>query len=97
MLLGRTPNLADPFSKTVVKANAGKWIFFWGGGGGGGEGVCCFKSQATAMVMSGRSFHQTTLFSWASLNKPLILKPPRKKMHLKMSSAANNCLALLTN
>ena len=31
MLLGRTPNLADPFSKTVVKANAGKWIFFGGG------------------------------------------------------------------
>ena len=24
MLLGRTPNLADPFSKTVVKAAAGK-------------------------------------------------------------------------
>ena len=27
MLLGRTPNLADPFSKTVVKATAGKQDF----------------------------------------------------------------------
>ena len=27
MLLGRTPNLADPFSKTTVKATAGKRDF----------------------------------------------------------------------
>ena len=27
MLLGRTPNLADPFSKTTVKATAGKQDF----------------------------------------------------------------------
>ena len=33
--------------------------------------VCCFMSQSTAMVMLGRSFHLATLFSWASLNKPL--------------------------
>ena len=30
-----------------------------------------FKFQSIAMVMSGRSVHLTTLFSWASLTKPL--------------------------
>ena len=33
--------------------------------------VCCFTAQSTAMVVVGWSFHLTTLFSWASLNKPL--------------------------
>ena len=44
-------------------------FFFLGGGGGGGGGgcnsnclFCCFTSQATAMVMGGRSVHLTTLF-----------------------------------
>ena len=32
---------------------------------------CCFTSQSTAMVMSGRSVHLTKLFSWVSLNKRL--------------------------
>ena len=30
-----------------------------------------FTSQSTAMVMSGRSVHLATLFSWASLTKQL--------------------------
>ena len=33
--------------------------------------VWFFTSQSTAMVMSGRSVHLTTLFSWASLTKLL--------------------------
>ena len=33
--------------------------------------VCCFTPQSTVMVMSRRSVHLTTLFSWASLNKRL--------------------------
>ena len=33
--------------------------------------VCCFRSQATAMVMLRKSVHITTLFSWVSLNKQL--------------------------
>ena len=31
----------------------------------------CLTSQSTAMAMSGRSVHLTTLFSWASLTKRL--------------------------
>ena len=33
--------------------------------------VCCFTSQATAMVILGPSVHLITLFSWESLNKQL--------------------------
>ena len=32
---------------------------------------CLFVPKPTAMVMSGRSVHLTTLFSWANLNKRL--------------------------
>ena len=31
--------------------------------------VCCFTTQATAMVMLGRSVHLITLSSWANMNK----------------------------
>ena len=35
--------------------------------------VWCFTSQSTAMVLSGRSVHLTTRFSWASLTKRLTI------------------------
>ena len=37
------------------------------------------------------------LFTSIQNEKRLTLKAPRKKMNLKMLSAANNCLALLMN
>ena len=41
--------------------------------------ICCFclfvfvalRPKSTAMVMVGQSVHLTTLFSWASLDKPI--------------------------
>ena len=35
---------------------------------------CCFTSQSTAMVMGGKVSSPNHLFSWASLNKRLILQ-----------------------